>query len=146
MKKLFLIVSIFLSVHLFAQKEKNNPDAILHKWETREKDGRIFFYKSGNTYEAKETYGKKVLEADGKTYKKDVNNPDPALRERRLVNYVLISGLVFKDGKWTNGKIYYYQDGNKYDVTITIDGNTMDMRVYKGVPLLGKTLKWDLVE
>jgi uncharacterized protein (DUF2147 family) len=102
--------------------------------------------KSGNTYFAKMLWGSALFEADGKTYKKDVNNPDPTLRSRELRDYILISGLTYQDGKWTGGKIYNFQDGNSYDVTISIQGAVMNMRVYKGVPILGKTLKWDLVE
>jgi len=102
--------------------------------------------KSGNTYYAKMLYGKQLFEADGKTYKKDVNNPDTALRSRELKDYILISGLTYQDGKWTGGKIYNYQDGNSYEVMIEINGRVMSMRVFKGMPLFGKTLKWDLLE
>ena len=101
---------------------------------------------SNGTYYAKMVYGKQLFEADGKTYKKDVHNPDPNLRSRELNNYVLISGLVYKDGKWTDGRIYNYQDGNSYSVTIEIEGGVMSMRVYKGMPVFGRTLKWDLVQ
>ncbi len=144
MKKLFLIISIFITVSSFAQT--TDPDAILHKWEMSDKSGKIYFRKSGYKYEAIQTFGKRVLEADGKTYMKDVNNPDPSLRNRRLVNYVLIWGLVFKDGKWTNGKIYNYDDGKTYDATITISGNELSLRAYKGVPMFGKTIKWKKID
>ncbi len=145
MKKLFLVISAFLTIHSFAQSG-TKADAILHKWETQEKDAKIVMFKSGNVYNARETYGKKLLEADGKTFIKDVNNPDPALRSRILKDYILVSVLVYKDGKWTNGKIYNYQDGHSYDVTVTIEGKVMNMRVYKGVPIIGKTLKWDVID
>ncbi|MDR3712708.1 MAG: DUF2147 domain-containing protein [Puia sp.] len=125
---------------------QTEADSILHVWETREKDGKMQVLKSGNSYYGKMLYGKQLFEADGKTYKKDIHNPDPALRSRELKDYTLISGLVYRDGKWTDGKIYNYQDGNSYDVTIEIEGKVMSMRVYKGVPLFGRTLKWDLVE
>ena len=120
-------------------------DSILHTWETREKDSKILMLKSGNTYVAKMLYGKELIEADG-TYKKDVNNPDPTLRSRELKDYILISGLVYQDGKWTDGKIYNYRDGNSYDVTIQLEGKVMNMRVYKGTPMFGRTLKWDMIE
>ena len=102
--------------------------------------------RSDSMYYAKMVYGKQLFEADGKTYKKDIHNPDPNLRSRELKDYVLITGLLYKDGKWTDGKIYNYQDGNSYSVTIEIEGDVMSMRVYKGVPMFGKTLKWDLVK
>lgn len=125
---------------------QTSGDSILHIWQTREKDGKMQMFKSGNTYYAKMLYGKQLFEADGKTYKKDIHNPDPALRDRDLKDYVLITGLVYQDGKWTGGKIYNYQDGNSYDVLIEIQGPVMSMRVYKGVLLFGKTLKWDMLE
>lgn len=120
-------------------------DSILHIWETREKDGKIQMLKSGNTYYARMLYGTQLFEADGKTYKRDIHNPDTALRSRELKDYVLISGLTYQDGRWTGGKIYNFQDGNSYDVTIEIEGRVMSMRVYKGVPMFGKTLKWDML-
>jgi uncharacterized protein (DUF2147 family) len=131
---------------LFLVLFQTSGDSILHTWQTREKDGKIQMLKTGNTYYAKMIYGKQLFEADGKTYKRDVHNPDPALRDRELKDYVLITGLTYQDGKWTGGKIYNFQDGNSYDVLIEIQGSVMNMRVYKGVTMFGKTLKWDLLE
>lgn len=125
---------------------QTDGDRILHTWQTQEKDAKIQMLRSGDTYSARMIYGKQLLEADGKTYKKDIHNPDTTLRSRELKDYILIAGLTYKDGKWTGGKIYNFQDGNSYDVAIELQGNVMSMRVYKGVWMFGKTLKWDLVE
>lgn len=149
MKSYILIPFLLMTLHGFAQDSSRSGgggDSILHLWETREKDGKIQVLRSDSMYYAKMVYGKQLFEADGKTYKKDIHNPDPNLRSRDLKDYVLITGLVYKDGKWTDGKIYNYQDGNSYSVTIEIEGDVMSMRVYKGVPMFGKTLKWDLVK
>ncbi|SCC44805.1 hypothetical protein GA0116948_10941 [Chitinophaga costaii] len=145
MKSLLLLLSLFSGIAAFAQDDPK-ADRILHIWEMDTKESKISFLKSGNVYHAQMIYGTRQLEADGKTYKKDIHNPDPALRSRTLSNYTLISGLTYEDGKWTNGKIYNYEDGNSYNVTITIEGKTLFMRVYKGVPVLGKTIKWTLSE
>lgn len=142
MLHLILLVTLFFP----PAAEQSGADQILHVWQTRSKDGKIQMIKSGNTYSARMLYGKDLFEADGKTYKKDVNNPNPSLRSRSLNNYMLITGLVYKEGKWTDGKIYYYKDGNYYDVTIEIQGAVMSMRVYKGVTFFGKTLTWDMLE
>lgn len=125
---------------------QTDGDRILHIWQTQEKDAKIQMLRNGDTYSARMVYGKQLLEADGKTYKKDIHNPDTTLRSRELKDYILITGLTYKDGKWTGGKIYNFQDGNSYDVAIELQGNVMSMRVYKGVWMFGKTLKWDLVE
>jgi uncharacterized protein (DUF2147 family) len=146
MKQITFIFALFITVCGYAQTVNTNPDAILHRWETQERDGQIYFRKSGNTYQAFEIYGKQLLEADGKTYRQDVHNPNPALRSRRLNDYLFIKNLVFKNGKWTDGELYYFKDGGTYDVTITIDGNVLSMRVYEGISLFGKTVKWNLIE
>jgi uncharacterized protein (DUF2147 family) len=147
MKKLLFIMALFTLGYARAQSEKMvGADAILHIWETEEKDGRMQLIKNGNNYDAKMLYGKELVEADGKTFKKDVKNPDPALRSRILKDYTLISGLTYDDRKWVNGKIYNFRDGNSYDVNLELKDGFLYMRVYKGIPILGKTLKWHQVQ
>jgi uncharacterized protein (DUF2147 family) len=146
MKKLLFIVTLFVLNQARAQNDKNgNAETILRVWETQEKDGRMQLLKSGQTYYAKMLYGKELLEADGKTYKKDIHNPDPALRSRPLKDYIFISGLIYKEGKWVNGKIYNFRDGNSYDVSLELKDSLLYMRVFKGIPMFGKTLKWSPV-
>ncbi|MFY0254191.1 DUF2147 domain-containing protein [Chitinophaga sp. 30R24] len=147
MKKLLFVVALFTVINAVAQNGKSTTaDAIMHIWETEEKDGKMQILKSGENYYGKMLYGKYLLEADGKTYKKDVHNPNPALRSRLLKDYTLISNLTYKNGKWVNGKIYDFENGNTYDVDLYIKAEVMYMRVYKGIPVIGKTLKWNLVQ
>ena len=147
MKKIFFAAALFTGIHATAQSDNNQQaDAVLHIWETQEKDGKMQILKSGDTYYGKMIYGKDLLEADSVTYKKDIHNPDTALRSRSLKDFTLISGLIYKDGKWVNGKLYYYQDGNSYDVNLEVRDGALYMRVYKGIPMFGKTVKWNLVE
>jgi len=127
-------------------KTLHQADAIAHIWQTQDHKGKMQVYKEGNHFNGKMLYGEDLLEADGKTYKKDVHNPDPSLRSKSLENYVLFTGLTYRDNKWVNGKIYYFENGNTYDVDIEMRGKTLLMRVYKGITLLGKTVKWELVE
>lgn len=134
---------LFITNRLVAQtNHKDGADAILRVWEDEEKDGRIVFLKNMATYEAKIIYGRQSMEADGKTYQRDIHNPDPALRSRLLKDYILITGLTYDDGKWINGKIYNFKDGKSYDVKLEIKNNLLYMRVFEGISLFGKTLKW----
>ena len=145
--KILFIIAILSVTKALAQNDTTaKADAILHVWQTREKDGKMQILKSADGYYGKMLWGKDLLEADGKTYKKDIHNPDPALRTRVLKDYVLISGLVYNDGKWVNGKIYNYNDGNSYDVNLEIKDGVLYMRAFKGVPMFGKTIKWDLAQ
>ncbi|WP_259067096.1 DUF2147 domain-containing protein [Mucilaginibacter sp. X4EP1] len=147
MKKLLFFVAILTATSAVAQNGKAmKADSIIHVWETVDKDGKMQILKNETGYYGKMIYGKDLLEADGKTYKKDVNNPDPALRSRLLKNYVLVSGLVYKDGKWVDGKIYDYSSGSSYDVNLEIKDGVLHMRAFKGTPMFGKTIKWTLLE
>jgi uncharacterized protein (DUF2147 family) len=146
MKHLLLVLAVLSVNSVLAQNDTTGQaDAVLHVWETQEKDGRLQMLKSGDSYYGKMIYGKDLVEADGVTYKKDIHNPDTALRYRSLKDFTLISGLIYKDGKWVNGRLYYYQDGNSYDCNIEIRDGALYMRVYKGIPMFGKTVKWNMV-
>jgi len=140
---LLFIAAFFTMSHARAQANiKTGGNAILGLWESDVKDSRIQFFKNGDAYGARILYGKRLVEADGKTYKKDVHNPDPALRSRSLKEHILITGLVYKNGKWENGKIYSFEDGNSYSVNLELENGTLYMRVFKGITMFGKTLTW----
>jgi uncharacterized protein (DUF2147 family) len=68
-------------------------------------------------------------------------NPDPTLRHRPLCGLTIIWGLQPDGaGHWSNGRLYDPQDGNTYDVTAErIAPDSISARVYRGVPLFGRT-------
>jgi uncharacterized protein (DUF2147 family) len=68
-------------------------------------------------------------------------NPDPSLRQRHLCGLTIIWGLQ-PDGPshWTDGWLYDPKDGVTYDVTAELTAsNTISARIYRGVPLIGRT-------
>ncbi len=130
---------IFGSVH-------GQADAVLGEWESAEKDGRMAFYKHGNTYAARLTWGVHITEADRKTSKKDTKNPDPSLRSRNIVGITYITGLAFKDGQYVGGRIYNPLDGNTYDCKVTLVNGDVHLRAYMGLPMLGETRVWTRVK
>jgi uncharacterized protein (DUF2147 family) len=71
----------------------------------------------------------------------DLLNPDPALRHRHLCGLTIIWGMQPDgQGQWSNGWLYDPKDGDTYNVTAQIlTVNTMSARVYRGMPLLGRT-------
>ena len=73
----------------------------------------------------------------------DDKNPDPALRSRKLIGLVFLSGFRYDDGRWTGGRIYDPNSGNTYRGTITvIDRDTLSLRGYVGLPLFGRSDTW----
>ncbi|NOW96463.1 DUF2147 domain-containing protein [Mucilaginibacter sp. SG564] len=144
MKRTFLAVMILLSsMASFAQKLQ--ADQILGTWQCS--DYKIEVYKSGNTYSAKLLWSKDMFEADGKTSKKDIKNPDAKLKDRPVLGLTHITALVYKDGEYADGKLYSVQDGNTYSLKGKLNSvNDLETRGYKGVPMLGKTFKWKRIQ
>lgn len=146
MKKVLLglALCIFSSVITFGQNA-SSADKILGVWLSEEKDGKIEIYKSGNKYLGKLIWGKTIFEADGVTSKKDTKNTDEKLRTRNLKDLVMLTDFAYDDGEWTDGKIYDPKSGKTYSSTIKLQGNTLSLRGYVGISLLGRTSIWTRV-
>lgn len=144
MKKSILAV-IFLMVSIASFAQKISPDNIVGVWQCD--DYKIEVFKSGATYSAKLLWSKDLFEADGKTIRKDSNNPNEKLRSRSRQGIVHITELMFEDGKYVDGKLYSAQDGNTYSLKAELKSiNNLETRGYKGVPMIGKTFKWKRVQ
>ncbi len=75
--------------------------------------------------------------------KRDLHNPDPALRSRTLVGMPFMSGFEYLGQNTWKGNIYNLEDGRTYNCRLSMDGpNRLDVRGYVGIPLLGKTVTW----
>ena len=74
----------------------------------------------------------------------DEKNSDPALRERALIGLDLFSNFRFDgDDRWIDGRIYDPNNGKTYRCIITVvDDNTLKMRGYIGIPMIGRTEFW----
>ena len=112
---------------------------ILGTWLTQDKEGLVQIYRaaSGN-YEGRIVFG------SGEPDELDSKNPDPALRTRSLNGAVILQGFHYAgDGKWTDGTIYDPDNGKTYKCTIELKGaDTLSVRGYIGVPLLGRSVLW----
>jgi uncharacterized protein (DUF2147 family) len=140
MKTLLLFFSVFLSTSGFAQNLV--ADDITGTWVTRESKARIEIFKSGKTYSGRIAWLKEPLK-DGKP-KTDIKNPSPSLRHRTIVGLTILNGFEFDgDDEWEDGKIYDPETGKTYSCKISMpDRNTLRVRGYIGVSLLGRTEVW----
>jgi uncharacterized protein (DUF2147 family) len=85
--------------------------------------------------------------ADDDRPDRDEKNPDPALRNRLLTGLELFAGFSYDgDGRWSGGTIYDPNSGKTYRCIITwTDSDTLKVRGYVGVPMLGRTETWTRV-
>jgi uncharacterized protein (DUF2147 family) len=73
----------------------------------------------------------------------DTKNPNPALRTRSTVGILIIWKLKYEDGEYVDGHVYNPRDGKSYRIKMTIiDNETVKIRGYMGIPLLGQTQIW----
>jgi uncharacterized protein (DUF2147 family) len=72
---------------------------------------------------------------------RDKKNPEPALRQRPLCGLTIFWGLrPSGPDRWADGWFYNPDDGNTYNISAELrSADTIDARIYLGVPLLGKT-------
>ncbi|GAA4161543.1 hypothetical protein GCM10022217_27370 [Chryseobacterium ginsenosidimutans] len=142
-KSILAVFALLLSLASFAQKL--SADQITGVWKCD--DYKIEVFRAGNTYSAKLLWSKEMFEADGKTPKKDIKNPNEKLRSRPIQGLTHITSLVYKDGEYLDGKLYSVQDGNTYSLKGKLTGpNDLETRGYKGIPLVGKSFKWKRVQ
>ena len=138
-----VLVALLFSSQIFAQTA---ADKVVGVWLTQNKDGKIEIYKAGNQYYGKLVWGKELYEKDGKTLKKDIQNPDKKLQSRTLLNLVLLTGFLYKDEYWQEGKIYDPESGKTYNSIIKLEGNKLKLTGYIGITLFGRTEVWERVK
>ena len=80
------------------------------------------------------------------TPRTDLENPDPALRDRAIVGLRILDGFpIAADdaGKWTGGTVYDPKSGKTYRGYMVLqDDGRLKLRGYVGIPLFGRTVRW----
>ncbi len=114
-------------------------DAIVGKWEADDGTSKLEMFRAGAEYQARLLYGNQLIERDGVTMKKDLKNPDPALRDRSLKNIVFATGLRFGGSEWSGGSIYDAASGRTYRCKASMKAGKLQLRGYLGIPALGRT-------
>lgn len=138
---------VFISLTAFAPKA-DNPDAVLGTWLNGTKKGHVEIYKKGGTYFGKLVWlGQPNDPATGKP-RTDEKNVDASKRSRPMINMPLMYNFKYDGGNvWSDGKIYNPEDGKEYNCKMTLtDPNTLNVRGYVGISLLGKTQIWTRVK
>ncbi|MCC2544973.1 DUF2147 domain-containing protein [Hymenobacter sp. BT175] len=143
-KTLFVCLLLLLGITGMASAQKLTPLGI---WTNAEKKATFEIYQNGN-----KLYGKIVSltapnDANGKP-KTDSQNPDPKLRSRPRLGLVFLKDFKY-DGsnKWDDGTIYNPEDGKTYSCYLKmINANTMEVKGYIGISLIGKSQTWTRVK
>jgi uncharacterized protein (DUF2147 family) len=118
-------------------------DAIERIWYNQEKTAKVQIFKAtdGKFY-GKIVWLKEPNNEEGKP-KVDKNNPDKAKKSTPLMGLQLLKGFK-KDGdnEYEDGTIYDPKNGKTYSCKINRKGETLEVRGYVGISLIGRTTIW----
>jgi len=144
--KHFPVILILIALAFLLQPIKalaQESDAVLGVWLTQDKDSKVEIYKKNNKYHGKIVWLKEPNE-NGKP-KVDDDNPDVNKRKRPIMGLVLMTNFEYdEDFVWEDGEIYDPKNGKTYSCKMTLskDKNTLDVRGYIGISLIGRTAIW----
>lgn len=145
-----IICALAFAVPSFAQGLNDKADNIIGEYQTDRggSKSKVRITKNADgSYDAKVFWVENPYEADGKTKRKDVKNPDKALRNVPVDQITLVRGLKHNaaDKNWGGAKIYDPTKGLK--VNATAEFETPDKLKLRGTILgVGVTLYWTRIK
>ena len=140
-----LLVGLLVGLSLLAIAAFT-PDDIVGVWKDGKGKGHVQIYKQNGKYYGKIVWLQKPKDENGKP-KVDKNNPNTSLRNKPLLGLTMLRNFEYDDGEWSGGNIYNPSDGKEYKAYMKLkDKNTLAVRGYVGISLLGKTDTWTRVQ
>ena len=77
----------------------------------------------------------------------DLVNSDSSLRDRPLMGLTILEGLQYKDGIWSNGKIYDPESGISYTCELQLKKkDVLEIKGYLGDSWVSRTVEWNRVK
>lgn len=142
------LLPFLLLIGLTAFVSADNADSVLGTWLNGTKKGHVQIYKQGGTYFGKLVWLGQPNDPDTGKPRTDDKNADVSKRKRPMMNMVLMYNFKYNgDNVWSDGKIYNPEDGKEYNCKMTLqDPNTLLVRGYVGISLLGKTQIWTRIK
>jgi uncharacterized protein (DUF2147 family) len=145
-----LLKSILLIAIAFSFSNGSNastgPDDVLGIWLNATGKGQIQIFKQGNAYFGKLVWLKEPNDESGKP-KTDKNNPDANLKSKPIWGLQILKGFQFDKDEWNGGKIYDPQNGKEYKCYMKMkDANTLLVRGYIGIAMVGRTETWTRIK
>ena len=152
MKKFLMTIvcAVMAFAPAFAQNFNDKADNIIGEYLTDRggSKSKVRITKNAQgTYDAQVFWVENPYEADGKTKRKDVKNPDKALRNVDVDKIVIVKGLKYdaEDKCWGGAKIYDPTKGLKVNAEAQFE--TADKLRLRGTILgMGVTLYWTRIK
>ncbi|WP_214071669.1 DUF2147 domain-containing protein [Mucilaginibacter sp. dw_454] len=137
---------IFLTSFTIKPIDGNDADLICGKWISSNKNLIVQVYKAGNGYRGRMVWFKNTDNSKAMDEWTDKHNPDPALRNRKLIGMDILRDMEYDRGShsWENGKIYEAQTGHEYNASAKLDKDgTLKVTGYWHLKFIGKTMTFN---
>lgn len=137
MKKTITALAAFM-LSIFAVSAQE----VTGKWKLEDGTAIVEVYKDGDSFNGKIIWLQDPTEADGSPVL-DGNNPDKALRTRKVLGLNMLNGLKKSEGEYSGGTIYDPGNGKTYYCSMKVEGDVLKVRGSldkKG--RLGRTMDW----
>jgi len=124
-----------------------NSDRICGKWMSAEKNLIVLVYKSGDQFKGKIIWfsddPSKPMDEWG-----DKNNPDPALRTRKILGMEILRDIKYDphDNSWGDGMIYDAKHGREWNASAYINKEgLLKVKGYWHFKFIGRTMTFHRV-
>ncbi|MBL7766711.1 MAG: DUF2147 domain-containing protein [Chitinophagaceae bacterium] len=146
----FLLTFFSLIALSFSLHAQQAADAVLGVWKNGEGTGHIEIYKTtSGHYAGKIIWLKEPIDPDTGKPKLDKHNSDKAKCTQPVLNMVNMHGFKYNDEDkiWEGGKIYDPKNGKEYSCKMEFkDANTLKVRGFIGISLIGRTDNWTRIK
>ena len=140
-----------------AAAEDEPADELIGQWYTEDNESKVEVVKKDGKYFgtiiwlSEPNYGPDEPDGDAGKPKRDKNNPDKAAQKKPVIGIQVLKNFAYVPGEktWEGGTIYDPNNGRTYKCVIRfqadakgIDGKSLHVRGYIGIPTLGRTTVW----
>lgn len=141
------IIMLFLTFFVFARPFTGGDD-IVGTWEVGSKEARITIFKTGNYYYGKVSWLKNPNDEHGKP-KTDIKNHIEQNRSKHILGLLLLKSFEYNshENLWDKGTVYDPKNGKTYSCKLMmLNNNTLEVRGFVGISMIGRTDTWTKVE
>lgn len=143
MERFFLIAFSFI---FFNMSGRTKSDFVLGSWLATDKSVAVEVYKINDEFRAKVLwFNQKLGSGKPMQMRYDTENPNPALRKRKILGMEILEGLQYNssNNSWENGKIYDATSGKFWDSSASLNKDgTLKVRGFWKFKWIGKSMSF----
>lgn len=139
------LLSLFTCMLCAESLQAQSKSKVLGLWYNTEKTAQIEIMEKEDQLIGKLVWIKHE-DGDPETFT-DLVNSDTSLRNRPLMGLTILEGLQYRNGVWTDGKIYDPQSGLSYTCELQVKKkDILEVKGFLGESWVSRTVEWNRVK